>query len=64
MNDLGLRISVKCPECEWRILDKTSPTSGTVSMKCPRCKSVVTVDLSLRRLLVGRIYTELRKVRL
>jgi phage FluMu protein Com len=42
-------VMVKCPFCGWRILDKLSPTSGLIRTKCPRCRRVVQVDLSLRR---------------
>ena len=43
------RIIVKCPSCGWRLMDKVTPTAGKIQIKCPRCRHVITVDLSLRR---------------
>ena len=37
-----------CPYCQWRILDKVTPTTGIIEMKCPNCRRVVRVDLSYR----------------
>ena len=34
-----LRVSKRCPKCDWRILDKVTPTTGIIQMKCPRCKT-------------------------
>jgi DNA-directed RNA polymerase subunit RPC12/RpoP len=42
-------IAVHCPKCDWRILDKISPTSGEIQVKCPRCHKEVQLNLSLRR---------------
>lgn len=44
-----MTIIVRCPECRWRVMDKKSPTSGRIEIKCPHCHKIVTVDLSLRR---------------
>lgn len=44
-----LRVSKRCPKCDWRILDKVTPTTGVIQMKCPRCKTEVKIDLSLRK---------------
>lgn len=52
-NDVG--IVVKCPSCEWRILDKITPTTGTIRLKCPRCGRLVIVDLSLRKSIKFRL---------
>lgn len=46
---MPLHVVVKCPICGWRIMDKITPTSGTIEIKCPKCHKVVSVDLSLRR---------------
>ena len=43
------KLIVRCPKCGWRIFDKVTPTTGLISVKCPKCKNVVQVDLSLRR---------------
>ncbi len=44
-----MRIIVSCPKCGWRILDKVTPASGCIAIKCQRCHQVVNIDLSLRR---------------
>lgn len=49
MPDNQMKVIVKCPCCDWRIMDKVTPTTGIIEVKCPKCKNVVTVDLSLRR---------------
>jgi len=51
----NLKIMVKCPKCDWRILDKITPTSGRISIKCPNCRRVVNIDLSFRVVLHYRI---------
>ena len=43
------KIIVRCKHCSWRILDKVTMTTGIIEMKCPNCRKVVEVDLSLRR---------------
>ncbi len=42
-----LRVIVRCPKCSWRIFDKIPPTSGLIEIKCPRCHSVVQIDLEV-----------------
>ena len=42
-------IIVRCPNCEWRILDKITPTSGNIKVKCPKCGKEVVLNLSLRK---------------
>jgi DNA-directed RNA polymerase subunit RPC12/RpoP len=44
----SIRIVKKCPVCGWRILDKVTPTTGVIEMKCPNCRRIVEVDLSYR----------------
>lgn len=44
-----INIAVRCPECNWRVMDKVSPTSGKIEIKCPHCHKIVEVDLALRR---------------
>ncbi len=44
-----IKIRKPCPNCGWRLFDKVSPTSGTISIKCPQCKKVVKINLSYRR---------------
>ncbi len=44
-----IRVSKRCPNCDWRVLDKVTPTTGVIEMKCPRCGKMIEIDLSLRR---------------
>jgi phage FluMu protein Com len=44
-----IKISKKCPNCDWRVFDKITPTTGVIEMKCPNCKRVIKIDLSLRK---------------
>ena len=44
-----IRVSKRCPNCGWRVLDKVTATSGIIELKCPRCGKSVRIDLSLRR---------------
>ena len=44
-----INVAVRCPKCNWRVMDKISPTTGKIEIKCPRCHRVVEVDLALRR---------------
>lgn len=44
----GIRVSKKCPKCGWRVMDKVTPTSGVVEIKCSNCHSIVQIDLSCR----------------
>ena len=55
MNSNNVKVVVKCPTCDWRILDKVTPTTGIIEMKCPRCGKVVMVDLSLRKSIKFRL---------
>ena len=50
-----IRISKNCKKCGRRLFDKISPASGYVSIKCPKCGEVNTVNLALRRKLYYRI---------
>ena len=45
----SIPVAVRCPKCDWRVMDKLSPATGKVKIKCPRCRQVVEVDLALRR---------------
>ena len=46
-----IRIVKMCPQCRKRIFDKLTPATGTIEIKCPHCSSIVTIDLSLRRVI-------------
>ena len=50
----SVNIAVRCPECGWRVMDKVSPTTGKIEIKCPRCHKIVEVDLALRRKVLGK----------
>lgn len=52
MTRLEQKVIVRCKKCGWRILDKVTPTTGTIELKCPRCGNMNEIDLSLRR---GRV---------
>ena len=45
----SITVAVRCPKCDWRVMDKQPPATGKVKIKCPRCHNVVEVDLALRR---------------
>ena len=45
-----MKVIVRCKECGWRILDKVTPATGIIEVKCQRCGTVSKVDLSLRRI--------------
>ena len=50
----SVNIAVRCPECGWRVMNKVSPTTGKIEIKCPRCHKIVEVDLALRRKVLYR----------
>ncbi len=35
---------IECPHCGKRLFDISPNTSGTISIKCPRCKAVVLIQ--------------------
>ncbi len=43
-----MRVSKKCPNCGWRVLDKITPTTGVIELKCPKCARPVKINLSYR----------------
>ena len=45
----GMRIAVKCKQCNVTIFYKTTPTTGIIECKCPRCKSITAINLAYRR---------------
>ncbi len=48
-NEDKITVSKKCPVCGRRILDKVTPTTGVISLKCNHCNKVVSIDLAFRR---------------
>ena len=55
MQSTGNSVIVRCPNCDWRILDKVTPTWGEITVKCPNCRRVVQLDLSLWRVFRRRM---------
>ena len=52
-----VRVSKRCPNCGWRVLDKVTPTTGIIEIKCSHCGKPVKIDLSFRRAIRSeRIY--------
>ena len=47
-----IRVIKRCPVCQWRILDKISPASGVIELKCPKCNNIVKIDLSYRKTVI------------
>lgn len=54
MTKTALNIVKRCPNCDFRIFDKVTPTTGVIELKCPRCRKVIQIDLSLRRVGAAR----------
>lgn len=42
-------IIVRCPICNQRVFDTISEASGVIRMKCPRCKHLININLSINR---------------
>ena len=51
--DITPKAAVRCPNCNKILAFKIGTASGSLQLKCPACKTLLQVDLSLRR---GRIY--------
>ena len=51
--DSDPRIAVRCDNFKKILAFKLGTASGFLQLKCPACKTLINVDLSLRR---GRIY--------
>ena len=49
MKEDGIRVAKNCPNCGRRLFDKISLARGFVEIKCPECKHVIRVNLSMRR---------------
>jgi len=48
-DNMNIRVIKRCPICNWRVMDKITPTTGIIEMKCPNCKRVIKIDLSFRK---------------
>jgi len=51
--DSGPKAAVRCQKCNKILAFKIGTASGFLQLKCPACKTLLQVDLSLRR---GKIY--------
>lgn len=51
--DNAPKAAVRCQKCNKILAFKLGTASGFLQLKCPACKTLIQVDLSLRR---GRIY--------
>ena len=47
------KVAVRCENCKKILAFKLGTASGFLQLKCPACKTLIQVDLSLRR---GRIH--------
>ncbi len=47
------KAAVRCQKCNKILAFKIGTASGFLQLKCPACKTLLQVDLSLRR---GRVY--------
>ena len=52
-NSNSPRVAVKCEKCHKILAFKLGSASGFLQLKCPVCKTLINVDLSLRR---GRVF--------
>ena len=46
---IKVKYSEVCPLCGRRLLDKTNQAPVEITLKCPHCHKIVSVNLSLRR---------------
>lgn len=44
-----MRVAVKCKNCMRKIFYKSTPLTGVIELKCPRCQQVVSINLAYRR---------------
>ena len=51
----SVKVSKKCPRCDWRLFDKVSPANGYIEIKCPHCGAVVKINLAYRRAIKYRM---------
>ena len=57
--DNAPRIAVRCTNCKKILAFKLGSASGFLQLKCPACKALINVDLSLRR---GKIHNRKAKI--
>ena len=44
-----MRVAVKCKVCQRVIFYKTTPLSGKIELKCPKCPQITQINLAYRR---------------
>ena len=44
-----MRVAVKCKVCQRVIFYKTTPLSGKIELKCPKCHQITNINLAYRR---------------
>ena len=44
-----MRVAVKCKVCQRVIFYKTTPLSGKIELKCPKCHQITQIHLAYRR---------------
>ena len=44
-----MRVAVKCKVCQRVIFYKTTPLSGKIELKCPKCHQNTNINLAYRR---------------
>lgn len=44
-----MRVAVKCKVCQRVIFYKTTPLSGKIELKCPKCHQITHINLAYRR---------------
>ena len=42
-------VAVKCKVCQRVIFYKTTPLSGKIELKCPKCHQITNINLAYRR---------------
>ena len=40
-----LKVSIRCPTCRQKLLEKVEGATGKIQTVCPRCKSKIEIDL-------------------
>ena len=44
-----MRVAVNCKVCQRVIFYKTTPLSGKIELKCPKCHQITNINLAYRR---------------
>lgn len=54
--DITPKAAVRCPNCNKILAFKIGTASGYLQLKCPACRTLLHVDLSLRR---GKLFNRM-----